>query len=108
MHINRSVWCQVFSFDRLLFTLTFHLEELSAESCRMLLKELEALHFEETRSRSMLYASGVRNIAGEAMLPPEGRAALDIPEGLASYDDQRICTNCQHTCFLSAVCCTCR
>lgn len=74
----------------------------------MLLRELEALRGEEARNRASLYASGVRNITGEAFLPPEGRAAADIPDELATYDDQRVCVNCQHTCFLSAVCCMCR
>ena len=32
---------EVFSFDRLLFTLTYHLGKLSLESCKVLLRELE-------------------------------------------------------------------
>jgi histone demethylase JARID1 len=99
---------EVFSFDRLLFTLTYHLNELSLESCKMLLHELIVLQQEDGRLREHLYSAGVLNVTKVAHLPQEGRMSSSIPEELANYDDQRICTTCQHTCFLSAVCCNCR
>ena len=98
----------MFSFDRLLFTLTYHLPDLSLESCKMLLRELEVLEADELHFRKVLKESGVQDISGVAHLPNEGRATSDIPEELASYDDKRVCGPCQHTCFLSAVCCNCR
>mmetsp|Transcript_32656 Transcript_32656/g.73723 ORF Transcript_32656/g.73723 Transcript_32656/m.73723 type:complete len:541 (+) Transcript_32656:516-2138(+) len=98
---------EVFSFDRLLFTLSYHLSDLSIESCKMLLRELEVLQADETHFRAELYRSGVRDVTKIAQLPHEGRMSSEIPEALAAYDDQRICGTCQHTCFLSAVCCSC-
>ena len=98
---------EVFSFDRLLFTLTYHLSELSLESCKMLLRELLVLQVDEVHFRKLLYDSGVQDVRGVAQLPQEGRMKRDIPEELANYDDQRMCATCQHTCFLSAVCCNC-
>lgn len=98
---------EVFSFDRLLFTLTYHLSELSLESCKMLLRELEVLQADEDYFRKLLYSSGVQDVSKVAQLPNEGRMASEIPEELANYDDQRMCHTCQHTCFLSAVCCNC-
>jgi len=99
---------EVFSFDRLLFTLSFHLNELSLHCCKLLLQELEAIMMEEFRNRAILYGSNVQDVRAVVQLPIEGRVSVDIPEALATYDDQRICTYCQHTCFLSAVCCNCR
>jgi hypothetical protein len=52
--------------------------------------------------------AGVQDVRGKASLPPEGRMSPEIGETLALYDDQRICSSCQHTCFLSAICCNCR
>ena len=98
---------EVFSFDRLLFTLTYHLDSLSLESCRMLLHELEVLQKEEQHFRALLYETGVQDVKDIAQLPHEGRMSKDIPDELANYDDQRVCATCQHTCFLSAVCCNC-
>jgi len=98
---------EVFSFDRLLFTLTYHLSELSLESCKMLLRELEVLQADEDYFRKLLYSTGVQDVSKVAQLPQEGRMASEIPEELANYDDQRMCHTCQHTCFLSAVCCNC-
>jgi hypothetical protein len=98
---------EVFSFDRLMFTLTYHLNEFTLESCEMLLKELEILYYDELHFRKSLYASGIQDISKLTKLPKEGRMSVDIPEELAAYDDQRICGTCQHTCFLSAVCCHC-
>lgn len=99
---------EVFSFDRLMFTLTYHLPELSLESCKMLLRELEVLQADELHFKTLLLGSGVQDASKVAQLPQEGRMASEIPEELANYDDQRMCVNCQHTCFLSAVCCNCR
>ena len=48
---------EVFSFDRLLFTLTYHLSSLSLESCRMLLHELRVLQKEEQHFRTLLYVT---------------------------------------------------
>jgi len=99
---------EVFSFDRLLFTLTYHLPKLSLESCNMLLKELEVLQADEAYFRKLLYDTGVQDVSKVVTLPTEGRMSAAIPEELANYDDQRVCATCQHTCFLSAVCCNCR
>eukprot|EP00613_Pedinella_sp_CCMP2098_P061310 CAMPEP_0171984726 /NCGR_PEP_ID=MMETSP0993-20121228/273976_1 /TAXON_ID=483369 /ORGANISM="non described non described, Strain CCMP2098" /LENGTH=643 /DNA_ID=CAMNT_0012637559 /DNA_START=241 /DNA_END=2172 /DNA_ORIENTATION=+ len=126
---------ECFSFDRLLFTLTYHLKELSLESCKMLLRELEILQADETHFRKQLYSTGVQDVSKVAQLPNEGRMSSEIPEELANYDeqdvskvaqlpnegrmsseipeelanydDQRVCSTCSHTCFLSAVCCSC-
>mmetsp|Transcript_18408 Transcript_18408/g.36372 ORF Transcript_18408/g.36372 Transcript_18408/m.36372 type:complete len:283 (+) Transcript_18408:155-1003(+) len=98
---------ECFSFDRLLFTLTYHLKELSLESCKMLLRELEILQADETYFRKQLYSTGVQDVSKVAQLPNEGRMSSEIPEELANYDDQRVCSTCSHTCFLSAVCCSC-
>jgi [histone H3]-trimethyl-L-lysine4 demethylase len=99
---------EVFSFDRLVFTLTYHLKELSVESCKMLLNELQILLADETHYRKTLYSTGVHDVSKIAQLPNEGRMSFEIPEELANYDDQRVCSTCAHTCFLSAVCCNCR
>jgi histone demethylase JARID1 len=99
---------EVFSFDRLLFTLTYHLPTLPLESCRMLLKELEVLQADEAHFRKLLYGTGVADVTKVSLLPQEGRMSREIPEELANYDDQRVCVSCLHTCFLSAVCCNCR
>mmetsp|Transcript_39100 Transcript_39100/g.66538 ORF Transcript_39100/g.66538 Transcript_39100/m.66538 type:complete len:574 (+) Transcript_39100:97-1818(+) len=98
---------ECFSFDRLLFTLTYHLKELSLESCKMLLGELKILLADETHFRKQLYSTGVQDVSKVAQLPNEGRMSSEIPEELANYDDQRVCSTCSHTCFLSAVCCSC-
>mmetsp|Transcript_36608 Transcript_36608/g.47271 ORF Transcript_36608/g.47271 Transcript_36608/m.47271 type:complete len:663 (-) Transcript_36608:454-2442(-) len=98
---------EVFSFDRLLFTLTYHLDEYNIESCEMLLKELEILQYDEKHFRIKLLDSGIQDVSSIANLPKEGKMCYDIPENVANYDDQRICGTCQHTCFLSAICCHC-
>ena len=101
---------ECFSFDRLVFTLSYHLPKLSLESCKLLLKELEALQADEQHFRALLFRTGVHKLTTQQLtqLPKEGCMSPDIPEELAKYDDQRVCSTCSHTCFLSAVCCNCR
>jgi histone demethylase JARID1 len=70
---------ECFSFDRLLFTLTYHLKELSLESCKMLLQELEILRADETHFRKLLYSTGVQDVSKVAQLPNEGRMSSEIP-----------------------------
>uniref|UniRef100_A0A7S2SRM7 JmjC domain-containing protein n=1 Tax=Rhizochromulina marina TaxID=1034831 RepID=A0A7S2SRM7_9STRA len=98
---------EVVSFDRLLFTLQYHLSDLSSVACTMLKEELNKLQQDEAYFRELLYKSGVQDVRGLAQLPSEGRASSEISDTLAQYDDNRICSVCQHTCFLSAVCCNC-
>jgi len=97
---------EVFSFDRLLFTLTYHLDELPVEVCVMLKKHLQRLLEDESHFRTLLFNTGVQDLSS-VELPAEGRMSAQIDERLATYDDQRVCSTCQHTCFLSAVCCNC-
>ena len=97
---------EVFSFDRLMFTLTYHLEELPVEVCVMLKRQLENLLHDEEYFRNLLIETGVQDLSS-VTLPAEGRMSAQIDERLATYDDQRMCSTCQHTCFLSAVCCNC-
>uniref|UniRef100_A0A7S2BGH3 JmjC domain-containing protein n=1 Tax=Octactis speculum TaxID=3111310 RepID=A0A7S2BGH3_9STRA len=98
---------EVFSFDRLMFTLSYHLDEVKLDACQMLVRQLESLHNDEEYFRQLLYDSGVQNVTLVAELPDEGKMSSEINEVAASYDDQRMCSSCQHTCFLSAVCCSC-
>jgi len=98
---------EVVSYDRLLFTMQYHLGDLSTVARQLLKDEARKLQQEEAYYRELLYKSGVQDVRGMAQLPLEGRASSEISEILAQYDDQRICSVCQHTCFLSAVCCNC-
>lgn len=102
---------EVFSFDRLLFTLAYHLDELAASTCAVLAKQVETLMLDEEHFRRLLYGTGVQNVMDVMIaridVPPEGKMSPAIDETLAQYDDQRVCYHCQHTCFLSAVCCNC-
>ena len=61
---------EVFSFDRLLFTLTYHLKSLSLESCRMLLHELRVLQKEEQHFRALLYVGKSSSRPSIAARPP--------------------------------------
>ena len=89
-----------------MFTLTYHLGDLPVEVCLMLKKQLEHLLHDEEYFRKLLFDSGVKDL-GSVELPAEGRMSAQIDERRATYDDQRMCSTCQHTCFLSAVCCDC-
>ena len=90
-----------------MFTLTYHLDELQLETCIQLAAQLEALAADEWSYRGLLIKSGVQSTFKHAALPAEGRMAPTIDEAQAAYDDQRVCSSCQHTCMLSAVCCSC-
>jgi len=83
---------EVFSFDRLIFTLTHHLSDLSGATRKALLEQLEHLLNDEVYYRELLYSTGVQNITGRAVLPEEGRMSTEIDDTLATYDDHRICS----------------
>ena len=76
------------------------------EVCLMMKKQLEHLLNDEEYFRKLLVDTGVQDLVS-VELPAEGRMSAQIDERLAMYDDQRMCSTCQHTCFLSAVCCNC-
>lgn len=96
----------VFSHDRLTFTLANHLPEQKIHSyCKLLLEELERVTEEELRLRRELLRSGVRDVSNAINLPPNRLDQLD--DRSAAYDDKRLCHQCKHICFFSAVACEC-
>jgi len=95
----------VLGHDRLIFTLTQYADELDGDGCAALKDELSRLVREDLVLRPRLYAEGVRDIS-KAVAPP--RNNVDVIDAAAcDYDDKRVCSVCQHTCFLSAVACNC-
>ena len=91
---------EVFSFDRLLFTLASNLDDL--QNPALLLGELERVGMEEIRLRERLVQSGVARMPNP-QVSEEAIAGSEISEADAAFDDMRVCHLCQHTCFLSAV-----
>ena len=95
---------EIFSFDRLLFVLSNHLNEFHDPS--ILLKELKTIGIREIHLREQLYLSGVLRTEN-SKVSQGALVGSNISEENARVDDMCVCHFCQATCFLSTVCCKC-
>ena len=98
-----SARLSIFSHDRLLWKLSYHLDELDKESAAMLLAELVEMYDEEVDMRKRIVSSGIHRIK-------EMEASVNTPffdENIMKTDDLRQCLACKHSCFLSGVVCAC-
>jgi len=97
---------EVFSHDRLTYTMANHLEEQKTyRTSKLLLHELKRLIKEEVFLRKKTINSGVRNFSNKIKLPKNRFDQLD--EESADYDDKRLCHACKHVCFFSCIACEC-
>lgn len=94
----------VFSHDRMAFALSMYLPDHNVEGCRAVVTELRRLRDEELDMRKHLLSLGIQDFSPSINLP---QFKLEVIEAsAAAYDDLRMCNECKHTCFMSAVSCT--
>ena len=97
----------VFSHDRLVLTLANNLsKEWSLPSLKALLTDLTRIVKEEEHKRLELKKAGLRfGVISTSKLLANNLSQMD--NNSLDYDEKRVCFNCRHICFMSAVACEC-
>jgi histone demethylase JARID1 len=94
----------VFSYQRLLFTLLQHANEMRS-GLKRLLFETNNIIEDELNFRSFVLGKGVKDLSRVAQLPPNDFSIID--DKAIEYDDLRLCCICKQVCVLSAIGCEC-